>query len=136
MSGGNLVKYPGDVSTKTTHITTTVKILLNSVLSTPDAHFMMINLKDFYLNTPMDCYEHVCIPLTLIPKTIIKLYNLTDLMHKGAVYAEVCKGMYGLPQAGCTAYEHLKISLPHMAMKHFPTSLHCGNTKTAILCSA
>jgi hypothetical protein len=52
-AGGNLVDYPGDVSTKTANITT-IKILLNSVLSTPDARFMTIDLKDFYLNTPME----------------------------------------------------------------------------------
>ena len=48
---GNLVEYPGDVSTKTADITT-VKILINSILSTPDACFMTIDLK--YLETPME----------------------------------------------------------------------------------
>jgi hypothetical protein len=112
-AGGNLVDYPGDVSTKTADITT-VKILLNSVLSTPDARFMTIDLKDFYLNTPMERYEYVRIPLTLIPDTIMNLYNLDELVHKGAVYAEVRKGMYGLPQAGRIAYDRLKEFLaPH-----------------------
>ena len=65
---------------------------------------MTINLKDFYLETPMDCYEYMHIPLTMIPDEIMTLYKLDDLVHKGAVYAEVHKGMYGLPQAGCIAY--------------------------------
>ena len=52
-AGGNLVEYPGDVSTKTTDITT-VKILINSVLTTPDTCFMTIDLKDFYLVTLME----------------------------------------------------------------------------------
>mgnify|MGYP000332240842 CR=1 FL=1 len=54
--GGNLVDYPGDVSTKTADLTT-AKILFNSVLSTPGAKFMGIDLKNFYLNTPLARYD-------------------------------------------------------------------------------
>jgi hypothetical protein len=43
--GGNLIDYPGDVSTKTADLTT-AKILFNSVLSTPKAKFMGIDLKN------------------------------------------------------------------------------------------
>ena len=50
--GGNLVDYDGDCSTKTADITTT-KLLINSVLSTPNAKHMTLDLKDFYLGTPM-----------------------------------------------------------------------------------
>jgi hypothetical protein len=39
--GGNLIDYPGDVSTKTTDLTT-AKILFNSVLSTPKASWASI----------------------------------------------------------------------------------------------
>ena len=67
---------------------------------------MTIDLKDFYLETLMDRYKYVhIIPLTMIPDKIMTLYKLDDLVHKGAVYAEVCKGMYGLPQAGHIAYD-------------------------------
>jgi hypothetical protein len=44
--------YPGDVSTPTTDMTT-AKILFNSVISTPRARFMHIDVKYFYLNTTM-----------------------------------------------------------------------------------
>jgi hypothetical protein len=50
--GGNLIDYPGNVSTPTADMTT-AKILFNSVISTPDARFMCTDVKDFYLNTPM-----------------------------------------------------------------------------------
>jgi hypothetical protein len=49
--GGNLIDYPGDVSTPTADMTT-AKILFNNVISTPDARFMCTDVKDFYLNTP------------------------------------------------------------------------------------
>ena len=33
---------------------TTAKLLFNSIISTPNAKFMGINIKDFYLNTEME----------------------------------------------------------------------------------
>jgi hypothetical protein len=42
------------------------------------------------------------------------LYKLHDKVSNGHVYAEVRKGMYGLPQAGRLAYEKLRLFLePH-----------------------
>ena len=127
-AGGNLVNYPGDVSTKTADIIT-MKILINSVLSTPNACFMMIDLKDFYLEMPMEQYEYVCIPLNMIPNEIMKLYKLDNLVHKGAVDAEVCKGMYSLPQAGCIAYDCLKEFLAPHGYEPFPNTLELWHHK-------
>jgi hypothetical protein len=55
--GGNLVNYPGDCGTPTADLLT-VKNLLNSVISTSNPKFMTLNLKDFYLMTPMKQYEY------------------------------------------------------------------------------
>ena len=55
--GGNLINYPGNCGTPTADLLT-VKILLNSIISTPNAKFMALDLKDFYLMTPMKCYEY------------------------------------------------------------------------------
>jgi hypothetical protein len=87
------------VSTKTADLTT-AKILFNSVLSTPGAKFLGIDIKDFYLGTPMKDFEYMCIPLHMLPEAIIGQYNLTPLVHNSCVYVEIRKGMYGLPQAG------------------------------------
>jgi hypothetical protein len=51
--GGNLVNYPDDCGTPTADLLT-VKLLLNSIISTPNAKFMIIDLKDFYQLTPMN----------------------------------------------------------------------------------
>lgn len=51
--GGNLINYPDDVSTKTADIVT-VKLLLNSVVSTPGARFASADISNFYLDTPME----------------------------------------------------------------------------------
>jgi hypothetical protein len=118
--GGDKVTYIGDVSTKTADLAT-AKILFNSVLSTPNAKFMTIDIKNFYLNTPMKSFEYMRIPVSQIPSDIMSLYDLHDKVHNGAVYVEIRKGMYGLPQAGRLAndrlVEHLNTHGYHQA-KH------------------
>jgi len=52
------------------------KIMLNSTISTKNARYMMANIKDFYLNTPMEQYKYMAIPLADLPETIIEQYNL------------------------------------------------------------
>ena len=64
--GGNLVNYPGDCGTTTADLLT-VKLLLNSVISTPQAKFMTIDIKDFYLMTPMERKEYFRIKMELFP---------------------------------------------------------------------
>lgn len=87
------------MSTQTADLTT-VEILINSVLSTPSAKLVTANLKDFYLGTPMERYEYICLPVHMIPDSIMELYELHNLVHHDHVYVEIRKGMYGLPQAG------------------------------------
>ena len=50
--------YPGDAGTPTADLVLTVKLLLNSIISTPNAKFMTMDNKDFYLNTLMARYHH------------------------------------------------------------------------------
>ena len=104
--GGDRIVYEGNVSTPTADLTT-VKTLLNSVVSTPGAKFMSIDIKDFYLGTPMARYEYLRIPVKFIPLDIMEQYNLWSLVHNDHVMAEIRKGMYGLPQAGILAYLRL-----------------------------
>ena len=104
--GGNLLTYEGELYTKTTNLIA-IKILLDSVLSTKDARFMTIDIKNFYLGTPMDIYEYMKIKFDMIPKEIKDKYNLHDKENNGYVYIEIQKGMYGLKQVGVLANEHL-----------------------------
>jgi hypothetical protein len=104
--GGNLINYPYSVSTKTADLTTT-KLLFNSVVSTPNAKYMCMDVKNFYLNSPMPRYEYMKIPVELIPAEIMTAYNLHEKVHNGYVYIEIQKGMYGLPQAGLLANQLL-----------------------------
>jgi hypothetical protein len=49
--GGDQIEYPGDKSTRTAGLTT-AKILINIVISTMGAKFLVIDIKKFYLSTP------------------------------------------------------------------------------------
>ena len=101
--GGNLIVYPGDCGSPTVDLLT-VKLLLNSVISTPNAKFMTIDIKDFYLNTLMDRFEYMKLKLRDLPKYFVKLHNLASKVDKnGFVYLKIRRGMYGLPQAGILA---------------------------------
>ncbi len=58
VADGDRVHYPGDAGTPTADLLT-VKLLLNSIISTPNAKFMTMDIKDFCLNTPMARYEYM-----------------------------------------------------------------------------
>ena len=109
--GGNLIDYPGDVSTRTADLTT-VKCHLNSVISTPGARYCCVDLKNFYLGTPLDRPEYIFVPLHEIPPDIQQLYKVDQIVDStGKVYLRVEKGMYGLPQSGKLANDLLAARL-------------------------
>jgi hypothetical protein len=92
--GGNLIKYPGDCGTLTTDLVT-VKLLLNSIISTQNAKFMSIDIKDFYLCTSMTQYEYFQMKLELFPEEIIEEYDLCNKVDAtGNVHCKVQPGMY------------------------------------------
>jgi hypothetical protein len=104
--GGDRVIFNGECSTKAADLAT-IKLLLNSVISTPGARFMTLDIKDFYLNTVMKFEDRVYmrIPEKVIPESIKARYNVQ--LYNGVAYVEVTKGMYGLKQAGRLANEQL-----------------------------
>ncbi len=72
--GGDKINYPGNCSTPTGDLTL-LKIMLNSVISTPGAQFMSLYVKKFYLNTQMTRYEYVRIKINNVLGEIIKQYS-------------------------------------------------------------
>ena len=110
----------------------TIKILLNSVVSARNAKFMTIDIKDFYLNTPMDRPEFMQLKLSNIPNNIIELYKLCDIAQDGYVFVRTQKGMYGLPQAGIIAQHSLNnASMPAATTKAKSTPVS-GRTTGAL----
>jgi hypothetical protein len=100
--GGDRSDYPFEVSTTTVDVTT-VKLHFNSIISTPNARHMTMDLQNFYLNTPLTRYEYTRAPLSMIPQSVIEHYNLLEIATDGFVMVEIVKGIYGLPQAGILA---------------------------------
>ena len=104
--GGNLINYPHKLTTRTANLTT-FKVIWNRVLSTENAHFMGINIKNFYPRTPLDRYKYMKIPIVLSPQHTIEQYNLLHHVKGGYVYLKIQKAIYGLPQAGILANKQL-----------------------------
>ena len=104
--GGDKVDYPGPVTTKTTDLTT-AKLLINSVISDDGARFLGLDLKDFFLGTPLPRTEYAKIPVHLVPDEILDYYNIRHLIVNNYLWIAIDRGMYGLPQASRIAYEHL-----------------------------
>ena len=77
--GGDQIDYPGNKSTPTADLTT-VKLLLNSTISTPGAVFLGMDLANFYLNTTMPNPEYMRLRLDVIPEEIVIAYNFRNLV--------------------------------------------------------
>ena len=96
--GGNIIKFPGYVTTPTVDLTT-VKLIFNSGLSTQNAKSMCAEIFNFYFNNTIERYEYMKLTLDIIPYKTNKKYKLQDLAHKLFVYMKIQKCMYVLLQS-------------------------------------
>ena len=103
---GNLIEYPGELTTRTADLTTT-KMLWNSVISTEDARYCL-DIKNFYLGTPMDRFEYMKMQIDIFPPATIEQYQLMEHVKNGFIYLEIRKAIYGLPQVGILANKLLR----------------------------
>eukprot|EP00804_Cyclotella_cryptica_P012648 CCRYP_016913-RA/>CCRYP_016913-RA protein AED:0.31 eAED:0.31 QI:0/0/0/1/0/0/3/0/469 len=153
MVGGNLINYPGELTTRTADLTM-AKILWNSTISTPEARFACADIENMYLQTPMDRYEYMQIKAALIPAAFMDAYKLWDKIYNGHIYMEIRRG-YGYFELPHTPGLFKHISRPiqftlvvddfgikyigqehldHLLQKHYDVkvdltgSLYCGIT--------
>ncbi len=105
--GGNLITYSFELTTCTTDMVSS-KLLWSSTISTRGAQFAGANIKNMYIETPLDRYKFIKMSLSLFPQDIIHHYGLFDRALNGNIYMEICKGVYGLPQAVILANKLLK----------------------------
>ena len=106
--GCDRLHCPWDCGTPTVEMLT-VKLLWNSIVATPNAKFISIDIKDFYLNTPKHRYEYKRLKSSHLPDNVIRQYNLRENITKdGYVRTEICRGMYGIRSAVILAQRHLK----------------------------
>lgn len=107
VAGGNLLKGKVLDTTALTAELEVSKIHIHSAVS-DDAGLVMFDIKDYYLNSPMDRSEYMRIDRKHLTPDIIADHNLDSFLTKdGAVYVEITRGLYGLPHAGALAQKHL-----------------------------
>ena len=75
-AGGNLLDYPGEVSTPTSDLTT-MKIHVKRTILDVTSRYMCMDVKDHYLNNQMDRNEYITIQISMIPQEFVKIYYLT-----------------------------------------------------------
>ena len=126
VNGGDIY-YAGDVATPTGSLEL-VKLIINSVLSRPGAKFACFDLKNFYLDTPLEESEYVWIKLTEIPQEFIDEYTLLNFQCNGWIYFEIIRGCYGLKQSGKLANELLHTRLEKSTTMKQPLLRDFGNT--------
>jgi hypothetical protein len=105
--GGDKLEYNGDTTTHSASMET-IKLQLNSVISTPGAKCATGDISNMYLNSDLPEAEYVRFRMDLIPPAFARAYNLYDLAAKdNYIYARVNKAWYGLKQAGKIAHDDL-----------------------------
>ena len=67
---------------------------------------MTIDIKNFYLNSLMKCFEYMRLKLSDLPEDFVERYNLEPKADKNRqIYVKIRRGMYGLSQAGLLAQQ-------------------------------
>ena len=99
----NLTNYPGDCGTLTADLLT-AKLLLSIVISTKGEEFMILDISNFYLMTPLKRKEYARTKLSDFPEKVIEHYNLREkATPDGFVYVTIKRGMYRRTQSGIIA---------------------------------
>ena len=117
--GNFITDYTGKISTETAGLEL-IKLHWNSVLSTKNAKYMTMDISNMYLNTPLDRFEYMRMPIADIPQEIIDEYNLQDLVSNGWIYMEIRKALYGLKQSGALAAKKLAADLAPFGYQKVP----------------
>ena len=111
----------------------TVKIHLNSAQSTINTKYMITDLNNFYLDTPMAQKEYAWLKIDFIPKSFTDNHNLLDMVGNGHVQIEISKGCMDYPrwEDWPTTYTRISFS-PTDIMS--PYILWACGTTSAIWC--
>ena len=89
------MNYIDDCGTPTADLLT-VQLLLNSIVSTAGAEFMTIDIKHFYLNTPLKRYKYFRLGIADLPDNIVEQYKLQENATKaGFIYLSCLSCAWG-----------------------------------------
>jgi hypothetical protein len=108
-AGGDRLDYPGDASSPTVSMLD-AKIHFNSTISDAKngARYLGIDIKNYYLGTPMEYFQYIRVPKSVIPQEVWDdpRYDI-QVANDGYIYLEIRRGMYGLKEAGIIAFNQL-----------------------------
>jgi hypothetical protein len=106
-AGGDKRNYPGDPSAPTVSMLD-AKIHINSTISDAKhgAHHLGLDIKNYFLCTPMAYYQYIRVPQLVIPQEVWNDYQI-HIADDGYVYLEVRLGMYGLKEAAIITFNQL-----------------------------
>ena len=110
---GDRLTYPYDAGSPAAN-TIETKFLLNRTISNAihGTRFMLADVKDYFLATPMERAGFMKVHSRHIPEDIMRKYDLhKKVTSYGYVYIRIKRGMYSLKQAAILAYEHIKANL-------------------------
>ena len=93
--GGDILTFDIPVSTPTSDLTTS-KFHWDSVISTPGSRYLLVDVKNFYLNNIMEKHEFYKISVSLIPHELIDEYYIMVNQINSFLYVRLEKGMYGI----------------------------------------
>ena len=125
------MEFQGDTSTETAGLEI-AKMVFNSVVSTPEATFMTIDISNMYLNTPLQEYQYMQFIINMIPQEVIDHYGLQNkATNDGWVYCEIRKAIYGSKESGKLANIKLQAVLAIEGYKpcRFTHGLHKHETR-------
>jgi hypothetical protein len=126
--GGDCIDYPWDKSMPTANLTIT-KLLFNSTISTPGAFFYGIDLANFYLNTPMECYKYMRFWADILPKKLLTNTGSPTLLTPVDGYMSKSERACTLyPRTASLQISSLNNALPSEATINASTRLVCGIT--------
>ena len=84
--GGDKLEFNGKTSTETAGLGT-IKIHLNSTISTTDVKYAVADIRNFYTNSKLKSSEYIKIHLSLIPQEIIDEYDVMKYIETdGYIY--------------------------------------------------
>ena len=70
-AGGKILEYDGENITETSGLETT-KILVDSVISTPEARFGCFDIRKMYRNTKLPSHNYMIIHVRTIPQEVME----------------------------------------------------------------
>jgi hypothetical protein len=105
-AGGDQLDYPDNASSPAVAMLD-AKLYINSTFS--DAHkgarYLGIDIKTYYLRTPMKYYQYIRVHAKMIPQEVWDNSRYAPHIEAdGFVYLKICRGMYGLKEAGILAF--------------------------------